>query len=155
MTEKRLYLLLLSAFSFFMGNTIIGPTLPLYISHLGASRFEVGLLMGISSGAVVVGRIPFGILSEGLEKWLIIIFSLSVQFVSLLFYFYATSVGWLYFIRLLHAFAPMSFNPIAISLASDLSPPDKRGTVMVIYLTSVAVAMIVGPFINGLLIEAL
>ncbi|MBS7652136.1 MFS transporter [Candidatus Bathyarchaeota archaeon] len=152
MAEGRLYLLLIMSFSFFMGNTIIGPIITLYFTLLGASRFEVGLLMAISSVAVVMGRIPFGILSERLERWLIIAFSLFIQLISLLLYFYAPDVGWLYPVRLLHAVSLMSFNPIAISIASDLSPPEKRGAIMGTYLTSVALAMMVGPLVNGILI---
>ncbi|MBS7637277.1 MFS transporter [Candidatus Bathyarchaeota archaeon] len=152
MAERRLYLLLIMSFSFFMGNTIIGPIITLYFTLLGASRFEVGLLMAISSVAVVMGRIPFGILSERLERWFIIAFSLFIQLLTLLLYFYAPDVGWLFPVRLLHAVPLMSFNPIAISIASDLSPPYRRGAVMGTYLTSVALAMMAGPLVNGILI---
>jgi MFS family permease len=155
MAGRRLYLLLVMSFSFFMGNTVVSPIISLYFTFLGASRFEVGLLMAVSSAAIVMGRIPFGILSERVERWFIIAFSLFIQMLSLILYFYAPDVGWLYPVRLLHAVSLMSFSPIAISIASDLSPPGRRGFVMGTYLTSVALAMMVGPLVNGLLIEIL
>lgn len=94
MLEQRrsLYTLFLVSLSFFLSNLIISPTLPLYISSLGASMLELGLLMAISSVVVIIGRIPFGMVSERIGRWPVIVFALLVQSTSLILYFFASNV---------------------------------------------------------------
>lgn len=153
--QISLNFLVLISISFFLGNLIINPTFPLYVSGMGASKFELGLLMAISSAIVIIGRIPFGIISDKIGKWPIIVFSLLVQLTSLLLYFFAPNILYLYPIRAFHTLAWTCFNPVALTLASDMATPDRRGATMGLYLTSVGLAMMAGPVINSMVIETI
>lgn len=129
---------------------MIEPIFPLFIVSLGASEFELGLIMATFSIVVIITRIPLATASESIGKWSVILLALLVQSLSFVLYFLAAGPSWFYPIRALHGLATAALMPAALAIASGLAPIGKRGETMGRYLTVAAVAMMVGPFLCGL-----
>lgn len=60
---------------------------------------------------------------------------------------------WIYPIRILHALILAAFHPVNISIVADLSPPNKRGEMMGLFLTCFGLAMMFGPFLSSILLN--
>ncbi len=127
------------------------PILPLYIVELGASKFELGILMAILPGITILTRLPFGFVADRIGRWLTLLISLSIQLSAYWFYAIAPSPIYLYPITALYTLSFASFGPISIAIALDSSAINKRGSVMGKYYASIGASMIVGPLLTSFL----
>ena len=92
-------------------------------------------------------------MSNKLGMWWIVPLALIGQTVSNVLYSLASQPIQFYVIRVFHAIALASLQPTLMSLASTYSPENKKGEALGIYLTSVGLAMMVGPLICSLLLQ--
>ena len=136
-----------------MASQTTDPIFPLYITELGASTFELGLIVSIFSIAAIISKIPIGILAEKAGKWPIIPIALVGQAVCFLLYSIAPNPRWIYPIRVAHSVIVAAFIPIVVAIISDISPPDKRGDYLGRFLTSFGLATMLGPFLGSILLK--
>jgi MFS family permease len=148
---RELSLILALTFIFFTGYNVLIPILPLYITSLGASRLELGLIMATLPATSIVSRLPFSVLSSRVGRWPIAILALLLQLLAYLLFYIAPSNVWLYPVSALYGLAVSSFGPCAISIALDSAPFGKKGIVMGRFYAAIGAAMIVGPFLTSLL----
>ncbi len=136
-------------FIYFTGYMMLQPILPLYIIDIGASKFELGILMSMMPLLTILTRIPFGYISDKFGKWFTLLMSLLMQLIAFLLYSIATSPIHLYPITSLYALSFASFGPVSIAMALGSASMNKRGREMGKYYTSIGLSMILGPLLAG------
>ncbi len=149
--NKELHLAIGFTFAYFTGLTMFQPILPLYIIDIGASKFELGILMAMFPGITILTRLPFGFIADRIGKWTTLLISLLMQFSAFFLYSIAPSPIYLYPITIIYALSFASFGPVSISMALDSAPISKRGLAMGRYYTSIGSSMILGPLLAGFL----
>ncbi|MFH0849284.1 MAG: MFS transporter [archaeon] len=152
-TSVQLLILVSLALSYWLANYVIQPTLPLYILELGGTKLELGIILSISSITVILTRIPIGLVSDRIGRWNLLSLALILTSASGFLYLIVDSAAWLYPLRALQGIALSIFPPIGLAIASSLAREGQRGRTLGIYLTGVAICMMIGPAINSLLIE--
>lgn len=151
-----LYLLIFVSFTFWM-TLLISPIFPLYVvENLGATRFILGLINSIASISSIILRVPLGIVADRIGRWRMLSIALFITGISFLLYFIAPAPNWLYLIGILRSVAMASFLPTANAVASNLArSSNERGKIMGIYMTSISVALVLGPLLTSFLLEFL
>jgi len=149
--NKELYLATGFTFAYFTGLMMFQPILPLYIIDIGASKFELGILMAMFPGITILTRLPFGFIADQIGKWITLLISLLMQLTAFFLYSIAPSPIYLYPITIIYALSFASFGPISIAMALDSAPVSKRGLAMGRYYTSIGASMILGPLLTGFL----
>jgi predicted MFS family arabinose efflux permease len=150
-TFGELYSIIALTFAYFIGFNMLIPILPLYIVEIGASKFELGIIMAILPAFTILTRLPFGFISDRLGKWLTLLSSLFMQMFAYLLFSFAPSTIYLYPAAILHALSFASFGPISITIALDSAQASSRGSVMGKYYFSIGSAMILGPLLTSFL----
>ncbi|UCH31104.1 MAG: MFS transporter [Candidatus Bathyarchaeota archaeon] len=146
-SPKKLYLLIITTIILFLATQTINPILPLYITERGVSAFELGIIISLLSFVAIIAKIPLGIMAERVGRWPIIPIVAIGQTISLALYSIAADPSWFYPIRIFHAIFVAAYAPTALAITQDLSPQDKKGTMMGIFLTSIGVTSTFGPFL--------
>jgi MFS family permease len=136
---------------FFVGYHTFYPILPLYIVDVGASKFELGLILSVFRGFAILTILLSGLIALRIGKWLTLLFLMSLQLASFILYSIAPSSIFLYPITILYAISFAAFGPISMSIALDSAPTARRGTIMGRYFGAIGVAMIIGPTIASFL----
>jgi MFS family permease len=151
-SREVLYLLVFVSFTYWM-TSLISPIFPLYVvDDLGASTLVLGLIMSVSSVCSIFFRVPLGMVADRVGRWLMLSIALFITGLSFLLYFFAPTYSWLYPIGVLRAVAFASFLPTANAVASNLASIGERGKIMGIYMTSISVALILGPLFSSFLV---
>lgn len=150
---KEFYLLTATSITLFLATQTTQPILSLYIIQKGATTFELGIIISLLSFVAIAAKIPMGMLAERIGRWPIIPVVAIGQTISLLLYSIAPNHTWFYPIRIFHALILAAFAPTALTIAQDLAPPNKRGTTMGTFLTSIGVAATFGPFLCTFLVD--
>ena len=119
----------------------------------GATTFELGVIISLLSFTAIAAKIPLGMLAERVGRWSIIPVVVVGQTISLLLYSIAPDYTWFYPIRVFHALILAAFGPTALTITQDLAPPNKRGSTMGTFLTSVGVAATFGPLLCTFLVS--
>jgi len=138
-------------FIFFIDYHIFYPIFPLYIIDIGASKFELGIIMSLFRGIAILATIPFGFFASRKGKWPTLFISIFIQLIAFLLYAISSHTIYLYPITIFYALSFASFGPISMSLALNSSAISERGKVMGKYFGAIGAAMIVGPVITSLL----
>ncbi len=128
------------------------PLLPLYARDLGAGPEVLGLVVGASTLAGVVMKLPAGALSDVVGRRPMLLGG-ALVFAALPFaYLVVSTLAGLVLLRYVHGHATAIFGPVASASVSDLAPPDRRGTWLGAYATAQGTGQALGPLLAGLLI---
>jgi predicted MFS family arabinose efflux permease len=161
MSEKKgkypneFYALILSSITIFLASETTRPILPLYITGLGATLVELGIITGMLSISLIFTKIPLGIFAERVDSRVIIIGSGLAQSACQLLYSLTPVVIWFYPIQLLHAISIAPIVPLAIGRTQEFAPKGKTGVTLGIFLTSYGIAIAFGPFLCSILLAYL
>ncbi len=154
--RKSLVLLLLAIFSWFVGFNTIETFFTSYGTfRLGVAESTASLLLGFFSLTFILFSIPGGMLAErwGRRRTIItglVILSALLVLASLLPYVYAIAA-----IMFLGGMAWALININSLPMVVDIAPDDRLlGTYTGLYYISGTLAAIVGPILNGVLIDA-
>ncbi len=151
--NRDLYLLMITSFTVSLGINAVAPIQPLFMVDVGATEFELGLIFAVSSLLGMASRIPLGILPNRIGRRIMIIIASFTHFASLIFFSFVNDVVWFYPLMVLHTMIWGIFGPSAISLASDTASPERIGTILGLYYTSIGLGQFIGPLICGILTE--
>ncbi len=141
------YYLIFSSITVFLAYETTNPILPLYISEVGATLVELGIIIGVLSITLMAIKIPLGALSEIVDGRVIIIGSSLAQSLSQFSYAVVPELVWFYPIRILQAFSIAPIVPLAIGRIQEFSPDGKTSETLGTFLTSYGVAITFGPFL--------
>jgi len=149
---KRFYIISLSAFLFQLTVYMVRPIFTLYILDLGATMFQVGLIVSLRSFLMMASRIPLGILSRKVGENKMIIAAFIVQSASSVLYFLASNPTWLYIIPFFQILGTGSFNQLSMSKVSNMAPSTRQGDALGRYMTLFSLGMFIGPVITSTLV---
>jgi multidrug resistance protein len=154
--REGLWSLIIISGCVFMDSIVFGmiaPIIPAYVTHLGASNMEIGILFSSFSLVVLLLTFPIGLLSDYIGRKPFIIGGLFLLVFSSLLYGLSNSLTLLIVSRSLQGLAATFTYSVCFAFIADIYPPDKRGTTMGIIGAAVGAGMIAGPMIGGLLAE--
>ena len=143
--SRDFILICLANFFYFGSFYFLLPTMPQYVSLLGGSPSQVGMVMGWFTLAAVAVRPYFGNLVDQYGHKRFMLAGSSLFIVFFLIYIYTPTVSLLYIARAAHGLAHACFMAASSSYIADLAPPNRRGEVIGIYGTSNIVAMALFP----------
>ena len=152
--DRVRYLLIIvsiSTFAFWISSTMLRPIFPLYLSDLGFSELEIGIVLSIPQFLSILLRVPLSSKAKPMGRVKFLALSMLLNTLALVLYFLATDKLVIIGARLLHTLPIAAFGPVAMAYVSIISPARRRGGIMGIYLTSVGLSVFLGPLITSAL----
>jgi MFS family permease len=148
-TRRNLLRLFVSSLLFWSSLTCLLPTLSLYIDYVGATRQQVGIVIGAFAIGLLAFRPWLGRMADLRSRRLVLLIGLVVVTIAPLGYLFTTSIPLLIVVRAFHGVSIAAFTTASSALVVDLSPPQQRGEL--IGYTSLAhpIGMALGPAIGG------
>lgn len=131
------------------------PIFPLHVKALGASTFEIGLLVTVASVVTLFARIPISILSDRVGRWPIIPFGLLSIAISLVLLALAPNLTWIFPLQAVRAAVGSGYMPTTHAITSDLAPPKRRAETLALVLTAVGLGSMLGPALCSILVDYL
>lgn len=142
---RGLYIVSVVAFLYQLSIFMTQPILPLFIISMGATLFEVGLILALKSFLIIVLRIPLTLAAKKLGEKRMLLLAFIVQATTSILYSLATSPKWLYFITFYQILALGSFNQITMSMVSNMVPQNRQGDALGRFMTLFSLGMFAGP----------
>lgn len=149
--RKNLLMLFAAGLFFWSGLASLLPTLPLYIEHIGATKQEIGIVMGSFAIGMLLVRPSMGALADNRGRKIVLLMGMFVVAIAPLGYLVVKSVIPLMLIRAFHGISIAAFATAYTALVADLAPEHRRGEV-VGYMSLVSpLGVGLGPAIGGFL----
>lgn len=149
-TKKVLPVLFLVMFFVMVGFGIIIPVIPFYAESLGASPFELGLLMAVYSLMQLIFSPMWGRISDKVGRkpiMMVGIFGLSLSFFLMAI---ANELWMLFAARIIGGFLSAANMPTAMAYVADITSEEDRGKGMGIIGAAIGLGFIFGPAIGGI-----
>jgi MFS family permease len=152
--KKRFQSLSLLAATFMgtMDSNAMVPVIALYAASLGASIEMVGLIVAMYSIVHIPANIVFGRLADKIGLRNPFILGLLWDAVSVFLYSMASSPYHLLLIRMSHGLGGGFVGPSSMGIASSMAPEERKGRMMAKYGMALALSVIVGFAIGGMVI---
>jgi MFS family permease len=122
---------------------------------LGISDLQISLLQGLSFGIfyAIVG-LPLGLSADRVPRRTLLAWGVVAWSLATIYGGFAASFGHLFLSRLLVGLGEATLAPCAVSMISDMFPPQKRGRPISVYLMGQAVSGGVSIILTGLILKA-
>jgi multidrug resistance protein len=134
----------------FIGFSVLFPVLPLFAERLGATPFQVGLIVTLYALAQLLFLPVWGWISDRVGRRPVLLISLLGTTGSFLLLAGADTVGGIYLARGLAGFFAASIGT-AQAVVTDVTPPSERAGGMGIIGAAFGAGMVVGPMLGGAL----
>ena len=144
-TQKTFGLLFASVLLFWLSLASLLPTLPMYIQDVGATRQEVGWVMGSFAIGLLGSRVWIGQLVDRHGRKIALLIGASVVAIAPLGYLFTESVIPLMAIRAFHGVCLAAYTTGYNALIVDLSPSEQRGELISYMSLAVPLGMGFGP----------
>jgi len=129
----------------------IVPLLPAYVRDLHLTKTEVGLVVGIYSGAVLVGSVPVGYLAARVGARRLTIFGVALLAAATFGCAFAGGFWALLAARIGQGLSSAVSWTAGMAWLSEASEPNARGRVLGAAMSFATVGTLVGPVIGGVL----
>ncbi|MZI92855.1 MFS transporter [Vibrio sp. CAIM 722] len=133
---------------FFAGFHLLLPVLPLYVSQMGGSATEVGLVAGIFVFSAIIIRL----LSDVIKQWLgtmgCLFLGIVISLICALGYAMISSVNGVLAIRILHGVGFGVATTFYATLAATIIPKLRKGEGMGYFGLGTTVAMAIAPAVG-------
>ncbi len=147
----NLLLLFMAGLLFWSSLSATLPTLPVYIATTGASKLQIGLIMGSFAIGMFLFRPQCGVLADRRGRKIVLLIGMSVAAIAPLLYLSTKSMIILALIRVFHGISIAGFATGYVALVTDLAPASRRGEIMG-YMSLVApLGTAFGPALGGYL----
>lgn len=152
-TQLRRNLLILFAAGLLFWSSLASllPTLPLYIEDVGATKQQIGVVMGCFAIGLLLFRPFVGRLADQHSRKIVLLIGMSVAAIAPLGYLGVKSVGLMMVIRAFHGISIAAFTTGYSALVADIAPANKRGEVIGYMSLVNPVGMAIGPALGGFL----
>lgn len=146
-------LAILGTFLIFFGFYFLIPSLPPYAASLGASKEEIGLVVGIYSIAAVIVRLTTGGWLDRRGRRAFLFAGLVLYSVAAAGYGFAHSLTGLIVLRIVHGAGWAWVTTAFGTLAADLAPVSRRGEGIGWWGLGPPLAMATGPLVASFALE--
>jgi MFS family permease len=127
------------------------PTVPLYLEFLGATKPQIGLVMGAFALGLLPSRFGLGPLADVKGRKLVLYIGTFVAATAPVGYLLTDSIFLMAFIRGFHGISIAAFTIGYSALVADLAPIDRRGAVIGYMSLVNSIGMAIGPALGGFL----
>ncbi len=120
----------ISRFGIFFAFRQMNPVFPVYLASLGASGARIGFVMSSFTAMATVSRPFVGILIDRLGRKPFLLLGIGLFIIATLGYAWAPSIMFLVVFRMLHGVGWSGCTTTVSTLAADIAPDKKRGTMI-------------------------
>lgn len=152
-TQRNFAFLFTVGLLFWIGLTTLLPTLPLYAQDIGASRQEVGFVMGAFAIGLLGSRLWLGQLVDRRGRKIAILIGTFVGATAPLGYLFTEAVLPLMVMRAYHGISVAAFATGYSALVVDLAPLKQRGELVGYMSLAVPIGMALGPALGGYCVQ--
>ncbi|MGB3402459.1 MAG: MFS transporter [Microcoleaceae cyanobacterium] len=149
--RRSLFVLFLAGLCFWSSITSLLPTIPLYLDFLGATKPQIGLVMGAFALGLLPSRFGLGPLADVKGRKLVLYIGTFVAATAPIGYLLTHSIFQLAFIRGFHGISIAAFTIGYSALVADLAPIDRRGAVIGYMSLVNSLGLAIGPALGGFL----
>ncbi len=149
--RRNLLVLFTAGLLFWSSLASLLPTLPLYIENVGATKQQIGLVMGCFAIGLLLFRPWVGQLADEHSRKLVLLIGMGAAAIAPLGYLFVTSIPLLMGIRAFHGISIAAFTTGYSALVADFAPVKNRGEVIGYMSLVNPVGMAVGPALGGYL----
>jgi len=140
-------------FAFTSVSFVLIPTLPIYLSRLGSTEIEIGILIGASGiSSLVIRPIVGRFLSKISEKKFMVAGAILFSLISIA-YLFAPPFWSFFIVRIFQGIGSAFFFTAAIVLISNITPETYRGQSIGYFFLSFNISMALSPPFGMLLIN--
>ncbi|MEH1839667.1 MAG: MFS transporter [Nostoc sp.] len=152
-TELRRNLLILFTASllFWSSLSLLLPTLPLYIDNVGASKQEIGIVMGSFAIGLLLSRPMLGRLADERGRKIVLLIGTIVAAIAPFGYLATKSIELLILVRIFHGISIAAFTTGYSALVADLAPTETRGEIIGYMTLATPLGLAIGPALGGYL----
>src|SRR5690606_1669079 len=148
-------LAVIASFACGMANGAFGTLAPVYGVRQGLTSAEIGLLFAVTAIVGAMAQIPFGRLSDKMDRRMVIVFLSGIGAVIGLLTVLVNPAGW--FMYVLFGFYGFAANPlyaIAVAHANDFAKEGEFARVASSMLLILGVGLAIGPLLASFLMQA-
>ncbi|HWR09864.1 MFS transporter [Sporomusa sp.] len=142
---KDFWILFFTNGLFFAGFQLLIPVIPLYVTWLGGTSAQVGLIAGIFVFSAIFIRLFTDVGIEKFGKRYCLFIGIIISFLSVAGYYIWTSVGGLLAIRIIHGIGLGIATTFYATIAADIIPASRCGEGMGYFGLGTTLAMAVAP----------
>ena len=135
----------LATLFFYLSFYLILPVMPLYVTSLGGSSLQLGLIIGLFASVAMLVRPPAGWFIDTRGCRLVLLAGMAVFLLASLGYVIVRSVEGILALRVFHGLGMGLFPTAATVLVAELAPLARRGEAMGWFGIANSAGLIVGP----------
>ncbi|MDZ7957697.1 MAG: MFS transporter [Aulosira sp. DedQUE10] len=152
--RQSLLILFTAGLLFWSSIASLLPTLPLYIQNVGATKQEIGIVMGSFAIGLLLVRPMLGRLADQRGRKIPLLIGMIVATIAPFGYLFFKSIPLLMLVRAIHGVAVAAFTTGYSALVADLAPPANRGEIVGYMSLGTPIGLAIGPALGGYLQEA-
>jgi len=149
--RRNLQILFVAGLLFWSSLASLLPTLPLYISDLGGTPQQIGVVMGSFAIGLLIMRPWLAQLADLRSRKLVLIIALSAVALAPLGYLMVKSLWLLMVIRAFHGISIAAYSSGYTTLVADIAPAKSRGAIIGCMSLVNPLGMALGPALGGYL----
>ncbi|MBF2014363.1 MAG: MFS transporter [Rivularia sp. T60_A2020_040] len=152
--RRNLLALFAAGLLFWASLASLLPTLPLYIEDIGATKQQIGVIMGSFAIGLLIFRPFLGQIADQRGRKIVLIIGIISAAIAPMGYNFVQSIPLLMVIRAFHGISIAAFSTGFLALVADIAPVENRGE-LIGYMSLVnPVGLAIGPALGGYLMEA-
>lgn len=149
--RRNLLTLFTAGLLFWSSLSSLLPTLPLFFEDSGASKQQIGIIMGSFAIGLLLFRPWLGRLADKRGRKIVLLIGILVAAIAPLGYQFITSIHLLITLRAFHGISIAAFATAYIALVADLAPPSHRGEIIGYMSLVNPMGLAIGPALGGYL----
>ncbi|MEH2042739.1 MFS transporter [Nostoc sp.] len=149
--RRNLLILFTAGLLFWSSISSLLPTLPLYIDDVGASKQEIGIVMGSFAIGLLLSRPMLGRLADERGRKIVLLIGTIVAAIAPFGYLATRSLGLLILVRIFHGISVAAFTTGYSALVADLAPAETRGEIIGYMTLATPLGLAIGPALGGYL----
>ncbi len=149
--RRNLLILFTAGLLFWCSIGSLFPTLPLYIEEIGATKQQIGIIMGSFAIGLLLFRGWIGRLSDRRGRKIALLIGSFVVAIAPLGYLAVQSVPLLIALRAFHGISIAAFTTSYMALVVDLTPLNIRGQIIGYMSLVTPLGVAIGPTVGGYL----
>ncbi|MEH2257145.1 MFS transporter [Nostoc sp.] len=147
--RRNLLILFTAGLLFWSSLSSLLPTLPLYIDDVGASKQEIGIVMGSFAIGLLLSRPMLGRLADERGRKIVLLIGTIVAAIAPFGYLATKSIGLLILVRIFHGISVAAFTTGYSALVADLAPAQTRGEIIGYMTLATPIGLAIGPALGG------
>ncbi|MEB3219176.1 MAG: MFS transporter [Nostocales cyanobacterium 94392] len=152
--RRNLLALFAAGLLFWASLASLLPTLPLYIEDIGATKQQIGVVMGSFAIGLLTLRPFLGQIADQRGRKIVLIIGILSAAIAPIGYNFVESIPLLMVIRAFHGISIAAFSTGFLALVADIAPVENRGE-LIGYMSLVnPLGLAIGPALGGYLMEA-